>query len=521
MRSASQDCTQTQTQYTQDSQWTQQTIIAKPSNPWGRIIIQRLRPKVTGFERERGRISCNLNDYTYDGDFSVHDLFAEHWKVGRIETADLQITKNELPESELPKLSKIQFIVHRDLSHPLNPPILEDCSSNGTFVQQSRVGKGHRRVLLNGDYISILSRNFVLFRFTDLRLNYMLELPPEIAPNYYVGPKLGSGGCGEVTKVFNVRSCTPYALKVVKKCQFSDVEAKQAHANNPTRILNEIEILRKLNHPCVIGMHEIIDRPEAVYMFLELMNGGDLCNRITSQANKRLPESVSKLYFLQTCYAVKYLHSNKITHRDLKPDNILLNTHEMITLVKVTDFGLSKFVKKNSIMKTMCGTPQYVAPEVLNNRVRAYTKKVDIWSLGVMLYTCLCGDFPFKKRNNKRHIDLTSRRFRELSAAVQLLISDCLKIKVEERPTIDALLKYRWLQDHLTIRTAEELMTAYEETPRTPRSDSLEDLDATSASHTTITVTTSRVPRPSTDRDELPDEPFMEPPAKRIRIDIH
>lgn len=132
-------------------------------------------------------------------------------------------------------------------------------------------------------------------------------------------------------------------------------------------------------------MHDIVDCQNAVYMVLEMMRGGDLISRI--EAKTRLSEPSSKLLFLQICHAVKYLHDKGITHRDIKPDNILLATNDDETLVKVSDFGLSKFVAKGSIMKTLCGTPYYLAPEVLSTKGEGtYNKKVDIWSLGVVLY---------------------------------------------------------------------------------------------------------------------------------------
>lgn len=98
-------------------------------------------------------------------------------------------------------------------------------------------------------------------------------------------------------------------------------------------------------------------------MVIAYMKGGDLLSRILSK--KRLSENISKFFFYQLCTAVKCLHDNDITHRDLKPDNILLNSSDPETLLKVSDFGLSKLVDKDTIMKTLCGTPLYVAPGMI------------------------------------------------------------------------------------------------------------------------------------------------------------
>ncbi|XP_055693860.1 ovarian-specific serine/threonine-protein kinase Lok [Lutzomyia longipalpis] len=503
----SQACTQTQTQYYSESQNTQQTIVQRVTrNPWGRVIIHKMRPKVP---QQHGSTQSSLNEFQSVGILSEHDLCEEEWTCGRLSEAHFTLSKNEMPEGEILKLSKIQFIIRRNLSHPLNPPIIEDKSTNGTFVGLSRVGKGRCRVLRNKDSISILMPKFTLFTFIDLHVNCTLELPPEIAQQYYVGPKLGAGGCGEVTKVFRVRCCTPFAMKIVKKCRFTENFGQSgATANTATRILNEIEILKKLQHPCVIEMHDIVDRPDAVYIFLELMNGGDLCHRITSDPKKYLTEEISRLYFLQTCYAVEYLHRNKITHRDLKPDNILLASNEMVTLVKVTDFGLSKFVQTDSVMKTMCGTPQYVAPEVLKPHTGAYTEKVDIWSLGVLLYTTLCGDFPFITRNGRRQANLGAR-FRRLTEAAKTVVYDCLRTEVDKRPAVSKLLTYKWLTHPGTIAQAKQLMHTHAQ--RTPRRASRDETtENVSQFHATVATTPVH---------QLSDSQFMEPPAKRIRIE--
>ncbi|XP_059620598.1 ovarian-specific serine/threonine-protein kinase Lok-like [Phlebotomus argentipes] len=509
MTNPTEDCTQSQTQHFPESQLASQaTVVTEVTrHPWGRVFVQKMRaPR----QLEASTTQCYLNEYRNDGNGAFHDLFDEEWSVGRegahSSCLSFTITKCEMPQGELLKLSKVHFVIRRDLRHPFNPPILEDRSTNGTFLEASRVGKGQSRVLRNGDFISVLTPKFYLFRFYDLNINFTVaDLPPEIGQHYYVGHKLGAGGCGEVIKVFHVRSCTPYAMKIVKKCQFSEAPGRASSQ----RVLNEIEIMKRLKHPCVIVMHEIINRPEAVFMFLELMNGGDLCQRITTHPRKRLPENLARLYFLQTCYAVRYLHAQNITHRDLKPENILLATDDDVTLVKVTDFGLSKFVQKDSIMKTMCGTPQYVAPEVLNSDAGAYTEKVDIWSLGVLLYTAVCGDFPFVLRNGRR-LMTSSSCFRTLSKDVQVLIFDCLRAAVEKRPSIEDVLKYKWMTDERTRLAAAQLMDNGSPPRQNRRSgDSAQPPRVQSS----VTATTPVY--------ELSDEQFMEPPAKRIRVDYN
>lgn len=193
-------------------------------------------------------------------------------------------------------------------------------------------------------------------------------------------------------------------MKIIAKKHFTLIGA-QAHTFNQ-QIQAECSILRALTHPCIIRIYDVYDTPNAVYIILELVEGGELFDRIVAQG--QFDEKTSKFLFRQMCIGVKYLHDQSITHRDLKPENVLLSLPDSTeTLVKITDFGLSRFINETSLMKTFCGTPNYLgksvktdglemifffflAPEVLSTRGEAsYTNKVDVWSLGVILYICL------------------------------------------------------------------------------------------------------------------------------------
>lgn len=223
---------------------------------------------------------------------------------------------------------------------------MQDVSRNGTFVNEERIGPQKKRILNHGDIVSIIHPKFQAFVFKDHRRSAN-ELPDQLAKKYHVGRKLGSGACGTVYLVHELRSCKQFALKHIKKNKLIDYKSDKA--------LNEAKIMKSLTHPCVIKMHDILDATDSVYITLELMRGGELLTRI--QKKRFLPEQNSKLYFYQMCHAIKYLHDCKITHRDLKPDNILLASSDENTLLKISDFGLSKIVQNNSVLRTLCGTP--------------------------------------------------------------------------------------------------------------------------------------------------------------------
>ena len=157
--------------------------------------------------------------------------------------------------------------------------------------------------------------------------------------------------------IFYKGTCNRFAMKIISKKNFSLV-GTQANAFNQ-QIESECSILRALDHPCIIRLFEVFDTTQAVYIVMELVEGGELFDRVVAQG--QLDEKTTKFLFRQMCLGVKYLHDRSITHRDLKPENVLLvqpETNE--TIIKITDFGLSRFINETSLMKTFCGTPNYL-----------------------------------------------------------------------------------------------------------------------------------------------------------------
>lgn len=279
----------------------------------------------------------------------------------------------------------------------------------------------------------------------------------EIVGKYHIGQKLGSGACGIVYTVYDYKTLQPFAVKQIKKHQMNGYEKGKA--------MNEGEIMKTIKHPCVVKMFDVVDSGDSVYIILELMQGGDLLSRITKSTF--LSENVSKLFFYQMCHTIKYLHDRNITHRDLKPDNILLASSDAETLIKISDFGLSKLVENNSVLRTMCGTPHYVAPEVLLTQGRGqYTEKVDIWSLGVVLFTCLSGTLPFSndygspamEQIKNADFKFRSKNWTHVSLTAKKLIRDLLTVDVDKRPSIDKLLKHEWFDDFEMKSKAHQIM---------------------------------------------------------------
>lgn len=257
-----------------------------------------------------------------------------------------------------------------------------------------RIGKGRQHALKNNAEISLCLRENKAFVFCDLaETSDQAQYPAALRARYTVTKTLGTGAYGEVKLAFDMAKCAPFAIKIIQKRKFS-IGGKQALA-----IATEVDILKRIEHPCVIRVHEVIDTAEAVFLVLDLVEGGELFDKIV--AIQRYSEPAAKFLFYQMVLALQYLHTNGISHRDLKPENILLSSaREAETLIKITDFGLSKFVDGAALMKTFCGTPNYLAPEVLRSKGDGkYTHKVDNWSLGVILYIMLVGFPPFSDDN--------------------------------------------------------------------------------------------------------------------------
>jgi len=191
---------------------------------------------------------------------------------------------------------------------------------------------------------------------------------------------LGEGHFGKVRKAVRKSDNLRVAVKSVLK--------KSVTKHHLLR--QEVEALRKLNHPNIVGLFDIFEDTSYVHIVMELCTGGELFGRIVNEGS--LSETVAADILHQILSAVAHFHSRNIVHRDLKPENILFVNESSWTL-KICDFGLSKFYDAgNDVMSTRLGTAFYLAPEVLKKK---YSSKCDIWSVGVILYIMLCGYPPF------------------------------------------------------------------------------------------------------------------------------
>lgn len=205
---------------------------------------------------------------------------------------------------------------------------------------------------------------------------------------YELGRILGHGSFAKVYLARNLQSGKSVAMKVVGKEKVIKVGMME-------QVKREISVMKMVKHPNIVELHEVMASKTKIYFAMELVRGGELFAKVS---NGRLPEETARHYFKQLISAVDFCHSRGVYHRDLKPENLLLDNDGNL---KVTDFGLSAFsddLLQDVLLHTACGTPAYVAPEVLGKK--GYDgAKADIWSCGVILYVLLAGCLPFKDDN--------------------------------------------------------------------------------------------------------------------------
>ncbi|CAD8185028.1 unnamed protein product [Paramecium octaurelia] len=211
-----------------------------------------------------------------------------------------------------------------------------------------------------------------------------------------LNPPLGSGAYGEVRKAIHKSTNMMRAVKIIHKAQTSMEEQE--------RLMNEVKILQKLDHPNIIKIHEFYQDESFFYIVTELCTGGDLFDKLSQEGS--LSEKKAAEIMKQILSAINYCHNEKIVHRDLKPENLLYESDKENSMLKIIDFGTSKeFVPKQKLNQKL-GITTYIAPEVLK---RKYDEKCDIWSCGVILYILLCGYPPFDARSEGRIMEKVSK----------------------------------------------------------------------------------------------------------------
>lgn len=254
-------------------------------------------------------------------------------------------------------------------------------------------------------------------------------------------------GKGSYSVVYRGRNMTTHKDVAIKKIYYQQ--------NKKQNIEREIKIMKKLNHKHIIKLYDYIYQNDYIYIIMEYSDMGDLAHFLNG---KPLKEKYAQKYLRQIAEAVEYLLDKNILHRDIKPHNILL-THD--GNLKLSDFGFAKIFKNDEMTKTICGSPIYMAPEIIKNN--KYNNKTDLWSIGVILYEMLVGKPPYKA---KTHIQLLHKidnrpiyfpKNIKISEKCKNLIQQLLQKNPENRISWNDFFKHEWVFGHCKIRQMEPI----------------------------------------------------------------
>ena len=288
----------------------------------------------------------------------------------------------------------------------------------------------------------------------------------EIEELYSFGDVLGKGAFGVVRLLTHTKTDKKYAMKLMDKSKAGSGAVKQLE--------REVTILKMVNHKYIVSLHEIFETSKRMFIVMECCDGGELIHYVQAQPEGRLNEEDARTVILRLSSAIAYLHDRDIVHRDLKLENILLSTEDPDDHlnIKVTDFGLSEIKGKDSMMQTMCGTPIYMAPEVIDNL--GYSQQCDVWSIGIIMFYTISGNFPFVANDEEALYDailaadvqFTNNPWSNISSSAKGLISQMLKKDPAHRCTCKEIHGHPWTtgktgDDNQPLPTVLEMMRAY------------------------------------------------------------
>ncbi|KAI8799950.1 kinase-like domain-containing protein [Cladochytrium replicatum] len=335
-----------------------------------------------------------------------------------------------------------------------NPLVLmvEDLSFNGTFVNTRKLGKGYKTVLAHGDEIC-----FGVHGKSDSSKVYLFQRPvsayedktpaTEFFKQYDLRQELGRGQFSIVRMGVRKQDGQMCAVKVIEKRRFW-MNSKVADALD-----REVKILKKLDHPHIVQFIDFHDEGDTLYIVMELVRGGDMLKYINDQGG-RVGEGEARRLFKQIVESLKYLRSQSITHRDLKPENYLVTEDHQL---KLADFGVAKGMDAANL-NTMCGTPIYLAPEVIEQKF-SYDSRVDLYSAGVILFYMLSGRAPFEGKTEmevfekikRGQIDWSMPVWKTMSETGIDLVRQLIRPNPNDRIPLSQIEKHPWMlsQTHL------------------------------------------------------------------------
>ncbi|CAD8091584.1 unnamed protein product [Paramecium sonneborni] len=293
---------------------------------------------------------------------------------------------------------------------------------------------------LFGFQLSYQGKNIEIF--TSDKLNYDIwkchfrrfAILNNFHETFLVSKIIGKGSFAKVYSAIKKENNTQYAIKAFSKIYMSQ------QSKGIESILNEIKIMRRLNHPNIVKLYEVHETTNSVYFVLDMIQGGELLSRVREIGF--LPAQTMQKLAFNLISALSHMHDNRIIHRDLKPENLLFRSTENNYEIILADFGLATSLEEEPLFKR-CGTPGFVAPEVLDyiDGQEFYSDKCDVFSAGIIFYLLITGNTPFVgndqrsilKKNKQGDIDFKEHHFKLAPIQMQDLIQSMLQKKVSYR----------------------------------------------------------------------------------------
>ncbi|SCU82626.1 LADA_0C06876g1_1 [Lachancea dasiensis] len=354
--------------------------------------------------------------------------------------------------------------------------LLKDTSTNGTWLNGERMEKDRNQLVSQGDEITVgwgvpqdvvslvifINDKFKQrqemaklqgFRVTGRGPDGSRNTSPKIQltgihKDYSIKDEVvGQGAFATVKKAVERRTGKTHAVKIINKRKV---------LTNMDGVTRELEVLRRLDHPRIVSLKGFYEDKDSYYLVMEFVSGGDLMDFVAAHGS--VGEDAGREITRQILEAVKYIHATGISHRDLKPDNILIEQDDPV-LVKITDFGLAKIQGNGTFMKTFCGTLAYVAPEVISGKTsegkenNSYSSMVDMWSIGCLVYVILTGHLPFSgSTQNELYKQICAGSYHEgplkdyrISDDARDFIESFLQVNPRERMSAENALRHPWI----------------------------------------------------------------------------
>ena len=311
------------------------------------------------------------------------------------------------------------------------------------FEEQSEKNKQDKRFIIQIG--SIVCEEFFFYN-PEIFENWLecigrVAIMTDFQSQYTLVKKIGSGSFSNVYLATELSSLKDYAVKNAYK------EKILGSLRGVTSIINEIQIMRQMDHPGIVKLHKVFENDEAILLILDYLPGGSLVQRMAVE--KKMIEAKAKKLTNNLLNICCYLHKFSIVHRDLKLDNILFSSVENEDQIKLVDFGLSCYLSETHSLR--CGSPGYIAPEILSNN--AFNEKSDLFSIGIIIYILICGHSPYSgsstseilKKNRLGQIYFIETEWLGVSQGCIDLILELTKADPNMRPSAAEALMHPWL----------------------------------------------------------------------------